>query len=156
MAIERVNAALAAFGAGTDDSFVLDKDGECVLEREGGGECVINAPAQGSAFTLSAVVGFMHGQDDPSMLAGLMQLNGDNERLRGGTVSLDESGEVIVYRYVVETAATSGVDMLSLVGNFFAVTDNLRKEIAKLRDMIDSRSVLQLHRHPAVHGYLRG
>ncbi len=156
MSIERVNGALAAFSAGADGGFALDKDGECVLEREGGGECVINVPPTGSAFTLSGVVGFLHHQDDPSMLAGLLRLNGDNERLRGGTVSLDESGEVIVYRYVVDITTAGGVDMISLVSNFFAVTDNLRREISTLRDLANNRAVWPLRPRPDVHGYLRG
>ena len=137
MAIERVNSVLGAMGAGTGGGFSLDHFGECVLEDDNGGECVINAPAEGNAFTLSAVVGFVHDHDGDAMLAGLLRLNADNEQMRGGTVSLDESGEVIVYRYVVDTNGLDGPGMMMLIGNFLAVTDNLRREIVRLRRSSD-------------------
>lgn len=137
MAIERVNSVLGALDVGTGGEFALDQFGECVLENEDGGECVINAPAQGSAFTLSAVIGFVHDQDRNTLLAGLLKLNADNEQTRGGTVSLDESGDVIVYRYVVDTNGLDGPGMMMLIGNFFAVTDNLRRAIERLRRSSD-------------------
>ena len=137
MAIERVNSVLGSMGADAGGEFSLDHFGECVLENDDGGECVINAPAEGDAFTLSAVVGFVHDQDGDALLAGLLRLNADNEQMRGGTVSLDESGEVIVYRYVVDTNGLDGPGMMMLIGNFFAVTDNLRRAIVRLRRSSD-------------------
>ena len=132
ISIERVNSVISALGAGAGGEFTLDKFGECVLESEDGEECVINAPAQGSAFTLSAVVGFVHDQDGDAFLGALLRLNADNEQMLGGTVSLDESGKVIVYRYVVDTDGLDGPRMMMLIGNFFIVADSLRREIRKL------------------------
>ena len=74
--------------------------------------------------------------------------------MRGGSVSLDESGEVIVYRYVVDADGIDGHSMMTLVGNFFSVTDYLRDEIAFLRDSAGRSSVRSLHRHPSARGYL--
>ena len=138
MAIERVNSVINALGAGAGGEFTLDKFGECVLESEDGEECVINAPAEGSAFTLSAVVGFVHNQDGDAFLGALLKLNADNEQMWGGTVSLDESGGVIVYRYVVDTNGLDGPGMMMLIGNFFTVTDRLRREIKRLRRSSDN------------------
>lgn len=155
MAIDRVSSVLGSISAAGGVGLTLDDWGECVLEREGGGECVINAPPQGNAFTLSAVVGFVHQQDNETMLAALLQLNGDPERLRGGTLTLNDSREVIVYRYVVEDEGLNGPSMAALIGNFFAVADNLRKEITALRNGIDKpvrRGPSRRYAHP---GYVR-
>ena len=155
MTIQRVNGVLASLKGVSGGEFALDDYGECVLETDDGGECVINAPSEGSAFTLSAVVGFVHDQDDGAVLAGLLQLNADNELTRGGTVSLDESGEVIVYRYIVEAEGLDGPGMMMLIANFFTVTDVLRKEIVKLRSSFDRRARRSRRRGPASARYLR-
>ena len=138
MAVEYVNEMLEALAGQAGAEFRLDESGECVLEREDGTYCVVTASPQGNALAISTIVGFLQKEDGFTFVSALLQLNGETEVMSGGSLSLDRSGEIIVYRYISEAAALDAERFKTLLKNFFAVTDALRGEIAAIREAIEA------------------
>jgi hypothetical protein len=130
---DRLNELLAELGERSGTELRLDKTGECVLEDADGSEVVINEATKGTAFALSAVVGSVLAADRASLLTQLLQLNGEPAITHGGTLSLDDGGDTIVYRYLSDAADLDADTLDALIENFFALAEALGAEIDRLR-----------------------
>lgn len=120
---------LAALGEATGSELAFVEGGECVIERDDGREISMNVDEASDALMILAALMPAGEADREALFAWLLELNLNDDLLRGSVVGLDRGTDTIALRYCLPLDSASPEQLVGLLIDLFELIDRMSQAI---------------------------
>lgn len=120
---------LAALGEATGSELAFVEGGECLIERDDGHEVSMNVDESTDSLMILAALMPSGEANREALFAWLLELNLNDETLRGCVVGLDRATDTIALRYCLPLDSASPEQLVGLLIDVFELIDKVSQAI---------------------------